>query len=105
MAWSVTEFLCAGIIVFLIVCAGLIFYSQEQFKATATERCEQIIDFNDTKSTPIRNGNYVNEIVEYHGYDVCRSTKDGNITRRKDLGYGTEMQLKTYGMYGRYTQV
>lgn len=103
MTLSMIDILIVAMVIFGLIAGGFVVYSQEQFKATVTEKCEQIIDFNDTKITVVRNGNYVNDVIRYHGYDVCRSTKDGNITYRGDLGYGTEAELKLYGItWGNY---
>jgi uncharacterized protein with FMN-binding domain len=98
MTWTPMD-IVTGIVVFvIIICFGLIFYQQAEFKATATEKCEQIVDKYDNHTISVRDGNYVNTQTVYHGYDVCRSTKDGNITSRRSLGYGTETQISLMGL-------
>jgi uncharacterized protein with FMN-binding domain len=98
MTWRPVDVVAVITMAVVMLCFGLIICHQAQFMATATEKCEQVIDFDDNKTIIVRDGNYINNRITYHGYDVCRSTKDGNITSRKDLGYGTELQIKLHGV-------
>jgi hypothetical protein len=68
---SPTTILAIILITFMVICGCYYIYQEAQFKSTATETCQQIVDKDDNQSITVRDGNYVNTKLVYHGYDVC----------------------------------
>jgi hypothetical protein len=84
-------------VIVVILAFGYMAFVQWQFQATAEEICEQIVDKNDTQTTSVRNGNYINDVTRYHGYDVCRA-RNGTVVSNTSLGYGTELEIMLGGL-------
>lgn len=89
------------LIVFAIVAmlGGFAYITISQFQSHADAKmvCEQIIDKNDTQITSVRNGNYINDVTLYHGYDVCK-LRNGTVVSNTSLGYGTELEIILKGL-------
>jgi len=98
VSWTVADVVAIIAVSIVAIMLGFLAYQQATFMSTATEVCSQVIDFDDNKTISVRDGNYVNTRVVYHGYDVCISKKTGNVTSRTDLGYGTELQIRLHGV-------